>query len=240
MIKQKLKILIVDDDRQVAETIQFNLQRAGYETILAHDGVRALQLVEDKQPDLLILDLMLPRLSGWEVCDALRRDLGSGLPIPILILSARGEETDCVRALQAGADDFLVKPYRPRELVARVQALLRRTGLESWDNENVTYQVGNIILNGARRETRVRTANGDTQQVALTNIEFELLKVLVEQRGKAVSYDTLLTRVWNDANYDGVEKIKACVKRLREKLEDDPDQPRHIITVRGYGFKLSD
>jgi len=233
------KILIVDDERMLVETIAYNLQKAGFEILTAFDGESALLQARVSKPDLVILDLMLPKASGWEVCRALRQDPEYRLDSPVLMLTARGEESDKVVGLELGADDYLVKPFGMRELVARVRALLRRAAPEPADAESTTLQVSNISMDVARHEVRVQ---GDTgvREVNLSLKEFELLRVLLSHNGRAVPRETLLERVWGDDFYGDERTLDVHIRWLREKLETTPSQPQHILTVRGIGYKFKE
>lgn len=243
------KILIVDDERMLVETIEYNLQKAGFETFTAYDGESALARVRESGPQLVILDLMLPKLSGWEVCRVLRHDpeyrvsSGSsrarGAP-GILMLTARGEESDRVIGLEMGADDYLVKPFSMRELVARVRALLRRSVDESASDAEGNLQVGTVHLDVARHEVRVQAENGTSREVKLSLKEFELLRVLLSQPGQAVPRERLLERVWGDDFFGDERTLDVHIRWLREKLEPNPSQPKHILTVRGVGYKFKE
>ncbi|HEX8550074.1 MAG TPA: response regulator transcription factor [Abditibacteriaceae bacterium] len=232
----KSVILIVDDERLLAETIAINLQKAGFETIAAYDGESALAMARDHKPDLIVLDVMLPKVSGWEVCRALRTDSQYLTGVPVLMLTARGEESDKVIGLELGADDYLVKPFSMRELVARVRALLRRTAVVA-AQPNETLQCGPVTMDIARHEVRVGT-NGDAREVKLSLKEFELLKALLSQSGRAVPRETLLERVWGDDFFGDERTLDVHIRWLREKLESVPSQPAHILTVRGVGYKF--
>lgn len=237
------KILIVDDEQMLVETIEYNLQKAGFETFHAFDGQTALARAREARPQLVILDLMLPRLSGWEVCRALRQ--GSeysgpgGMPPVILMLTARGEESDKVIGLEMGADDYLVKPFGMRELIARVRALLRRPGNETAAGEAATIVVNDLTLDVSRHEVRVDD-NGNTREVRLSLKEFELLRVLMTQKGRAVPRGTLLERVWGDDFFGDERTLDVHIRWLREKLEAIPSQPQRILTVRGVGYKFKE
>lgn len=243
------KILIVDDERILVETIEYNLQKAGFETLTAYDGESALAQVRGGQPHLIILDLMLPKLSGWEVCRVVRQDpecrisgnghAGAHGPA-ILMLTARGEESDRVIGLEMGADDYLVKPFSMRELVARVRALLRRNLEESSADAGNILQAGNVELDVTRHEVRVKAENGQQREVKLSLKEFELLRVLLTQPGQAVPREKLLERVWGDDFFGDERTLDVHVRWLREKLEVNPSQPQHIVTVRGVGYKFKD
>jgi two-component system alkaline phosphatase synthesis response regulator PhoP len=234
----KTKILIVDDERILVETIDYNLQKAGYETLTAFDGESALAQVREHRPELIVLDVMLPKVSGWEVCRALRQDPDFRTTAPILMLTARGEESDKVIGLELGADDYLVKPFSMRELVARVRALLRRASAASTDPSEI-IQAGHIQMDVTRHEVRVETgADSTAQEVKLSLKEFDLLRVLLANSGKTVPRDTLLERVWGDDFFGDERTLDVHIRWLREKLESRPSQPEHILTVRGIGYKF--
>ena len=233
------KVLIVDDEPILVETIEYNLRKAGYETITATDGETALVRVREEHPDLIVLDLMLPKISGWEVCHALRRDASySSRATPILMLTARSEESDKERGLEMGADDYLVKPFGMRELVARVRALLRRAGSTA-DADDSVLHVGNVILDAGRYEVRLQS-DGEDREIKLSLKEFELLKVLMSHPGKAMPRETLLERVWGDNFFGDERTLDVHIRWLREKIEPSPSQPQHILTVRGIGYKFKD
>jgi DNA-binding response OmpR family regulator len=249
------KILIVDDERMLVETIEYNLQKAGFDTVVAFDGESALAQSRQHNPQLVILDLMLPKISGWEVCRALRQDPDYRLSSPILMLTARGEESDKVIGLELGADDYLLKPFGMRELVARVRALLRRSeALPSAQSSNAVLQVGPVHLDVARHEVRLHSNghNGATpsseaddsadsngaREVKLSLKEFKLLHILMAQNGKAVARETLLENVWGSDFYGDERTLDVHIRWLREKLEANPSQPQHILTVRGIGYKF--
>jgi DNA-binding response OmpR family regulator len=231
------KILIVDDERMLAETISYNLQKEGYEVVLAHDGETALNQVKLHRPDLVVLDLMLPKISGWEVCRALRQTSEYRLDSPVLMLTARGEEADKVLGLELGADDYLVKPFGMRELVARVRALLRRVAKTPIEGGEV-LKAGRIQMDVARHEVKVTSLEGLEQEVNLSLKEFELLRVLLGQAGQAVPREVLLERVWGDDFYGDERTLDVHIRWLREKLEISPSQPEFLLTVRGVGYKF--
>jgi DNA-binding response OmpR family regulator len=235
----KSKVLIVDDERILVETITINLQKAGFEVVSAFDGESALAQARAERPDLIVLDVMLPKVSGWEVCRALRTDPEFRTSAPVLMLTARGEESDKVIGLELGADDYLVKPFSMRELVARVRALLRRSMAPSPTVESPAEVLsgGNVQMDVARHEVKIGS-NGDAREVKLSLKEFELLKVLLTQAGKAVPRETLLERVWGDDFFGDERTLDVHIRWLREKLEATPSQPEHILTVRGVGYKF--
>lgn len=230
------RVLIVDDERMLVETIEYNLRKAGFETVTAFDGESALAQARAHQPQLVILDLMLPKISGWEVCRALRSDPDYKLSAPILMLTARGEESDKVIGLELGADDYMVKPFGMRELVARVRALLRRSAAEDGSKASL-LQVGPVTLDAESHEVRLKTPEGE-REVRLSLKEFELLKALLSQPGKAVARETLLEHVWGSDFFGDERTLDVHIRWLREKIEVHPSQPQHILTVRGVGYKF--
>lgn len=233
-------ILVVDDERLLVEAISYNLEKSGFTVLTAFDGETALSQARDAKPKLVILDLMLPRVSGWEVCRALRQDPEYRIAAPILMLTARGEEADKVLGLELGADDYLVKPFGMNELVARVRALLRRSTVEAAPEESGTLQAGNITLDISRHEVRVRADDGESAEVQLSIKEFQLLRTLLGQSGKAVPRETLLERVWGNDFYGDERTLDVHIRWLREKLEANPSQPKYILTVRGVGYKFKE
>lgn len=221
------------------ETIDYNLQKAGFATTFAYDGESALAQVRQEKPELIVLDVMLPKISGWEVCRALRQDPEYRTGAPILMLTARGEESDKVIGLELGADDYLVKPFSMRELVARVRALLRRSNTgPAAEIDGETLRGGNVLMDIARHEVRVDNNGDGTREIKLSLKEFELLRVLLTQAGKAVPREMLLERVWGDDFFGDERTLDVHIRWLREKLEATPSQPEHILTVRGVGYKF--
>lgn len=240
-MKSMPKVLVVDDERMLVETISYNLEKAGFEIVSAFDGETALKQVREEKPDLIVLDVMLPKISGWEVCRALRQDSESRTQAPVLMLTARGEESDKVIGLELGADDYLVKPFGMRELVARVRALLRRSSSneKTEENEAQTLRAAHIEMDLARHEVRVLSEkSGVIGEVRLSLKEFDLLRVLLQNAGKTVARETLLERVWGEDFYGDERTLDVHIRWLREKLENTPSQPEHILTVRGVGYKF--
>ena len=228
------RILVVEDDLTLLETLEYNLSGEGYEVLTAADGLTALEVAREEEPDLVVLDLMLPRLDGFEVCRILRRETS----VPILMLTARTDEVDRVVGLEVGADDYLTKPFSMRELLARVKALLRRVRLireemASAQGASGTEQLvfGDLVIDLDRREVLVR---GEAQR--LKPKEFELLVFLTRNRGLALSRDLLLERVWGWDYGGGSRTVDVHVRWLREKIEADPANPELIVTVRGVGY----
>jgi two-component system alkaline phosphatase synthesis response regulator PhoP len=223
------RVLIVDDERKLVQGLVAYFRDAGFETLTAYNGRTALEVARREQPDLIVLDLMLPEIDGLEVCRQLRRTSS----VPIIMLTARVEETDRLIGLELGADDYIVKPFSPREVVARTRAVLRRThgALEPV----AELRGGAVVLNLDRRSVQV-----SGQLVELTPTEFELLAALMRNAGRPLSRSQLLDATQGDA-YAGYERtIDAHIKNLRRKLEADPANPTHILTVFGFGYKFND
>lgn len=223
-------ILIVDDEADIVELLDYNLRQAGYTVVSARDGASALAAVRRQRPDLIVLDLMLPDIPGTEVCRRLRKEPETET-IPIMMLTARGEEIDRVVGFEVGADDYVTKPFSPREIVLRVQALLRRARPRTED-ELERVRVGPMEIDVPRHRV---TVSG--QEVALTALEFKLLLDLVSRRGRVQSRDDLLERVWGYAPGVETRTVDTHVKRLREKLGPARDV---IETVRGVGYRVKD
>jgi DNA-binding response OmpR family regulator len=219
-------VLVVDDEPMVREVLARYLRAEGYAVQVAADGAEALDLYSAHQPDLILLDLMLPTIDGYEVFRTIR---ASG-QTPVIMLTARGDETDRIVGLDLGADDYVTKPFSPREVVARVRAVLRRSGGAS---EAGAYQVGDLEIDAERREIRLRE-----QPVRLTRKEFDLLHHLASRPGIALSRTQLLEDVWDFAWDGDSSTVTVHVRRLREKIEDDPSDPKRIVTVWGVGYRF--
>lgn len=222
----KPKILVVDDEPDALEVLGFKLQEAGYATLLAQDGARALTLARDEQPALIVLDLMLPEIDGLEVCRILRREPGTAA-IPIIMLTARAAEMDRVVGLEIGADDYVTKPFSPRELVLRIKKLLARGGAAQAED---FIRIGDLSIDVARHNVRV--AN---EEVVLTATEFKLLQILAQRRGRVQTRDRLLQDVWGYENPIDSRTVDTHVRRLREKLGKAADL---VETIRGVGYKF--
>lgn len=221
-------ILIVEDEKNIVDILSFNLGREGYATLEAYDGEAGLQLALEQDPDLILLDLMLPKRNGFDVCRSVREH---GRATPIIMLTAREEETDKVLGLELGADDYITKPFKPMELVARVKNSLRRSG-----RAQSVFQLGNLSVDTAGASVR-----RDGQEIVLSALEYRLLLTLLSHRGEVLSRSRLLQEIW-DASGDFVNDntLTVYIKRLREKIEKDPAEPRIIKTVRGLGYKVED
>jgi two-component system, OmpR family, alkaline phosphatase synthesis response regulator PhoP len=226
-----IRVLLVEDDAGLAFGLRNNLEIEGYEVDLATTGVEALDLVRRQPPALIVLDLMLPEMDGYRVLRAVREQ---GDNTPVLILSARGEETDKILGFRLGADDYVTKPFSVLEVLARVSALLRRSGAATQPATSSMHRFGEIVLD---EHAHVVTRAGEV--VAVTPLEFEVLRVLAKRRGTVVSRQELLRQVWGHQADDIVTRtVDTHIGELRKKLEDDPAQPKHILTVRKIGYRL--
>lgn len=222
------KILVVEDERKIADILQFNLEREGYRVAVALDGEEALSKAVRETPDLVILDLMLPVVDGFTVCRQLRNHTAA----PILILTARGEEEDKIRGLELGADDYVTKPFSPREVLARVRALLRRwQGRANGADAPGPLRFGDLEIDLVTREVRKKGA-----PVALTVREYELLRYLALRPGQPFTREALLEDVWGYDYYGDIRTVDVTVRRLREKIEDDASSPVYLLTRRGVGY----
>jgi DNA-binding response OmpR family regulator len=223
------KILVVDDEKAIVEIVKAYLKREGYRVITAFDGNLVIELVRQEHPDLIVLDLMLPGVTGWDICRALRKESD----IPIIMLTARDDVTDKIVGLELGADDYVTKPFDPKELVSRVRAVLRRTGAKPSDGKLIRL-VG-LVIDSGRREVR-----RENKILELTPTEFDLLKILADSPGRVFSRLQLLDKIQGDT-YEGYERtIDSHIKNLRKKMESDPERPKYIVTVYGIGYKMED
>ncbi|MEK7353538.1 MAG: response regulator transcription factor [Chloroflexota bacterium] len=227
------KILIVEDDRNLLDTIKYNLHKEGYDVTTAADGARALEIARREKPDLIILDVMLPEVSGLEVCRILRKEMTT----PILMLTARVAETDKIVGLEIGADDYMTKPFSLRELVARVRAMLRRAKMAETQPgvKGDLLTIGDIKIDIARHQT----SKGATI-LELTPKEFDLLTFLARNKGFVFSRNQLLEKVWGYDFTGDTRTVDVHVRWLRQKIETDPSNPRYLITVRGTGYKFEE
>jgi len=220
------RILVIDDEKRIVEIAKAYLERDGYQVIVAYDGKSALDSARKERPDLVVLDLMLPEVSGWDVCRTLRKESD----IPIIMLTARDDTTDKIVGLELGADDYVTKPFDPKELVSRVRAVLRR--YESKSASAQVIKIADLII-----DVEKRTVRRDEKDIDLTSTEFDLLHVLAESPGRVYSRMQLLDKTQGEA-YEGYERtIDSHIKNLRKKIEKDPNHPQYIITVHGAGYK---
>jgi DNA-binding response OmpR family regulator len=223
------KILIVEDEKKIVDIIKAYLEKEGYNAITAYDGKLALELAKSHSPDLIILDLMLPEISGWDVCRALRKMSD----IPIIMLTARDEVADKIVGLELGADDYVTKPFSPNELVSRVRAVLRRS--EDRISPKTMLKVADLTI-----DVEKRTVYRGSKAIELTPMEFDIIRALAEKPGRVYSRMQLLDLVQSET-YEGYERtIDSHIKNLRKKIEPDPVSPKYIITIYGVGYKLED
>ena len=229
------RILIVEDDATLLRVLEYNLANEGYQVITAIDGARALDLAKNQNPDLILLDVMLPEIDGIEVCHRLRRIMS----VPIIMLTAKSEEEDKVMGLEAGADDYVTKPFGMKELLARVKAMLRRAikldERPTRERESSALHVGGIEIDRARHEVKVR----DTI-IELGPKEFDLLSLLMENAGQVLTRNQILEKIWGYEYEGDTRTVDVHVRWLRQKLESDPANPNYIITVRNIGYKFKE
>ncbi len=232
MNSKPVTILLVEDEASFVEALTIGLRREGFEVAVATDGAEALEMFDDVAPDLVLLDVMLPKVTGVDVC----RELRTRSSVPIIMVTAKGSEIDTVVGLEVGADDYVTKPYRLRELVARMRAVLRRRAVEPAPVPvplgDAVVEVGDVRIDHQRHEVVVRG-----EQVRLPLKEFELLSLLLENAGWVLTRDTLIDRVWGSDYVGDTKTLDVHVKRLRSKVETDPASPTRIVTIRGLGYK---
>ena len=228
-------VLIVEDEQNIVDILSFNLNREGYDTLEAYDGNTGLQLALEQNPDLILLDLMLPGMNGFDVCRKLRE---AGSAVPILMLTAREEEADKVLGLELGADDYITKPFSMRELLARVKANIRRVAMAPAPSSQAGTEPGKRLdLGRVVVDLEGATVYKDGRPLELTQREYDLIRFLASQPGKVFSREALMEHVWNYEGYVGdVRAVDVAVRRLREKIEDDPASPKFILTKRGMGY----
>jgi DNA-binding response OmpR family regulator len=221
------RILIVDDEPEMVRGLEDNLRFEGYQTVAAGDGKRGLALALSEAPDLILLDVMMPGMSGWDLCRELRQ---RGFDTPVIMLTARGEEVDRVLGLELGADDYVTKPFGLRELMARIRAVLRRPGPRQKFEE---FAFGDV-----RVHLRARQTFKGGHEVRLTRKEFDLLRYLIEHPGEVITRDRLLDEVWGYERFPTTRTVDTHILRLRQKFESDPERPAHILTAHGQGYRF--
>lgn len=224
------KILIVDDEEHIRELIKFNLENNGYKTICAADGIEALKIAKKEMPQLILLDLMLPGMDGYDVCKEIRKD-NSISNTPVIMITAKSEELDKILGLELGADDYLTKPFSIRELIARAKAVLRRTKQQ---NIEKIFKFGNNSIDFDKHEV-IR----NEEKVDLTLKEFELLEVLIKNKGRVMTRDFLLDKVWGYEYIGETRTVDVHIRHLRKKIEDDDKNPKYIETIRGIGYRFN-
>ncbi len=225
------KILVVEDDPNLLETLKYNLRKEGYEVANASDGEQAIEVARKEKPDFIILDIMLPKISGFEVCRILRKEM----TVPILMLTAKADETDKIVGLEIGADDYMTKPFSMREFLARVRAILRRTKIAAAPpaGEAALIKIGDLDMDIARHRASLSGAT-----LKLSPKEFDLLAFLARNKGLVFSREQLLEKVWGYDFAGDTRTVDVHIRWLRQKIETDPAQPKYLITVRGTGYKL--
>jgi two-component system alkaline phosphatase synthesis response regulator PhoP len=224
------KILVVDDEENILELIKFNLEANNYKVITAADGIDAVKLAKSEVPDLVLLDLMLPKMDGNDVCKEIRKD-NSISTMPIIMITAKSEELDKILGLELGADDYITKPFSVRELLARVKAVLRRTNIQIIDT---SYKFGNIAIDIDKREVLKKD-----ERVDLTLKEFELLEILIKNSGRVMTRDFLLDKIWGYDYLGETRTVDVHIRHLRQKIEDDDKNPKFIETLRGVGYRFN-
>lgn len=225
------KILIVDDENHIVELLKYNLESNGYKTVCALNGIDALGIINDKKPDLILLDVMLPGMDGYDVCKEIKKNRETE-SIPVIMLTAKGDEFDKILGLELGADDYITKPFSVRELLARIKAVLRRN---TKDTSSKIIAFDNMVIDLDKHEI---SKGGEA--IDLTLKEFELLKLLILNKGKVLTRDFLLDKVWGYEYYGETRTVDVHVRHLRQKIEDDDKNPKYIETVRGIGYKFKE
>ena len=230
------KVLIVDDEKAIVDILEYNLQKEDYETLKAYDGPEGLRMAREENPDLVLLDVMLPGMDGFEVCRTLR---GEGNDVPIVMITAREEETDKVFGLENGADDYITKPFSMRELLARVKANMRRSAAAV--PAAAEAESGDVlVIRALRIDLGRHSVSKDGAELDLTQREYELIKFLAQNPGKIVSRQELMSEVWQYEYFGDLRAVDVAVRRLREKLEDNPAEPDYVLTKRGVGYYLAE
>jgi len=223
------KILVIDDERLITESLEYSLKQEGFQVTVAHDGYRALEVVRAEAPDLIVLDIMLPGMDGWETCRRLRQES----TVPIIMLTARGQEIDRVLGLEIGADDYLAKPFSFRELLARIRAVFRRMAFEE-SSKTTQFEIGDLRLDVAAHKVYKKG-----QELTLTQKEYDLLRTLMSHPGRVVTRAELLDQVWGVEWLGDTRTLDVHIRWVREKVEEHPSQPRYVQTVRGVGYRFA-
>lgn len=226
------KVLIVDDEEHIVELLDFNLKNAGYETFIACDGIEALKLAKEEKPNLMLLDLMIPGIDGFDVCKEIKKNKDMK-NTSIIMLTAKGEELDKILGLELGADDYITKPFSVRELLARVKAVLRRTAAAS-EEESDIYESKSLRVDFERHEVTI-----NDERVDLTLKEFELLHILIKNKGKILKREMLLDKIWGYEYIGETRTVDVHIRYLRKKIEEDDKNPKFIETIRGVGYRFN-
>lgn len=224
------KILVVDDEDNILELLRFNLENSGYKVLTAQNGIDALKIAKAETPDLILLDLMLPGMDGYDVCKEIRRDNNIS-NTPIIMITAKGEELDKILGLELGADDYITKPFSVRELKARLKAVLRRTTIQQIDK---AYRFGNVAVDFEKHEIMK-----NDEKVELTLKEFELLEILIKNKGRVMTRDFLLDKIWGYEYIGESRTVDVHIRHLRQKVEEDDKNPQYIETIRGIGYRFN-
>lgn len=224
------KILIVDDEENILELIRFNLQALGYEVLTLNNGSDALNVIRQEKPKLVLLDLMLPGMDGYDICKEIRKDSSISY-IPVIMITAKGEELDKILGLELGADDYVSKPFSVRELLARVKAVLRRTSTQVIES---SYKFGEISIDFQKHEV-LKSSN----KIDLTLKEFELLEILIKNKGRVMTRDFLLDKIWGYEYVGETRTVDVHIRHLRQKIEEDDKSPKFIETIRGIGYRFN-
>lgn len=231
MTEDKVKVLVVEDEVSIRKFIAINLERSGFEPLEAENGERALEMAASEKPAVMVLDVMLPGIDGFEVCAKMRTEMPE---LIVIMLTARGQDIDKIAGLEIGADDYIVKPFNPRELVARIRAILRRT--ESFKaNENTLLTFKNM-----RMDLNAQQFFKNDQEVELTPTEFSILKLFLSNIGRALSRNELFNSVWGKNYFGDLKTLDVYIRRIREKIEENPSKPQYIETVWGFGYRWCD
>jgi two-component system alkaline phosphatase synthesis response regulator PhoP len=228
------KVLIVDDEEDIADLLTYNLVREGFAAIAAHDGETALRMIKKETPNLVLLDLMLPGMNGLDVCKSVRRN-PEAARLPIIMLTAKSDEIDKVTGLELGADDYMTKPFGVKELIARIRSILRRTHGQEKDISDEEFEFENMKINYASCMVQI-----DGDEIALSPTELKLLFFLTRNQGRVYSRSQIVDHVWGDETYITERAVDVHVRRLRSHIEKDLNNPRFILTVRGFGYKFAD
>ncbi len=233
-MEDKKTILIVDDEKPIVDILVYNLEKEGYNTLEANDGLAAVEIATTKKPDLILLDIMLPKMDGLTVCKKIR----SSLNVPILMLTAKDEEIDKILGLELGADDYITKPFSVRELMARIKANLRKSEVKSAVVEEDTLKTKKIVVGSLELDLDKFEAKVDGEVIDLTLREFEVLKFLATQAGQVITREVLLEKVWGYEYYGDIRTVDVTVRRIRGKIEKDTANPKILITKRGVGYYI--